>query len=210
MNAAARVMEVDAPRNAVRPVPFAAEYVTLTKQEHIRLKSAAKYWQSQHSRAVERMEWQAEHDRRELLRHKAQATQCEAALRAELELAQAKVRDLQQRLFGRKSEKRKDSEALAQTAAQVSGTGRSRGQRRGAPGHGRTLLPELAAREELIAIASPHCPGCGQGLADFPGTEDSEVVEIEVLAYRRMIRRRRYRPACACGCLPGVVTARRN
>ena len=204
MDAAASVMEVDAPRNAVRPVPFATQYVTLTKQEHIRLKSAAKYWQSQHSRAVERMQWQAEHDRRELLRHKAQAAQCEAALRAELELAQAKVRDLQQRLFGRKSEKRKPSEALVQQVP-----GRVRGQRRGAPGHGRTLLPELAAREELLSIASPHCPSCGQGLAYFPGTEDSEVVEIEVQAYRRVIRRRRYRPVCACACLPGIVTAPR-
>ena len=63
MNATASVMDVDAPRNAVRPVPFAAEYVTLTKQEHVRLKSEAKYWQSLHSRAVKRMEWQARVDR---------------------------------------------------------------------------------------------------------------------------------------------------
>ena len=205
MTAAASVMEVDAPGNTARPVPFAAEYVTLTKQEHVRLKSEAKYWQSLHSRAVKRMEWQAEHDRRELLRHKAQAARCEADLRAELELAQAKVRDLQQRLFGRKSEQRKHSEAQAP----VPGAGKPRGQRRGAPGHGRTLLPELGGREELIEIASPQCPSCGLGLADFPGTEDSEVLEIEVQAYRRVIRRRRYRPVCACGCLPGIVTAPR-
>jgi transposase len=209
MNAAASVMDVDAPGNAARSVPFAAEYVTLTKQEHVQLKYEAKYWQSQHGRAVKRMEWQAEHDRRELLRHKAQAAQREADLRAELALAQAKVRDLQQRLFGRKSEQRKHSEALAQTGAQVPGAGRPRGQRRGAPGHGRTLLPELGGREELIEIESPHCPSCGLGLAEFPGTEDSEVVEIEVQAYRRVIRRRRYRPVCACGCLPGIVTAPR-
>jgi hypothetical protein len=125
MNGAASVMEVDAPGNAaVRPVPFAAEYVTLTKQEHIRLKYEAKYWQSQHSRAVKRMEWQAEHDRQELLRHKELAVQREAELRADLKLAQAKVRDLQQRLFGRKSEQRKHSEARAQTEAQVPGASR--------------------------------------------------------------------------------------
>jgi transposase len=205
MNAAASVIDVDAPGNTARPVPFAAEYVTLTKQEHVRLKSEAKYWQNLHSRAVKRMEWQAEHDRRELLRHKAQAAQREAALRAALELAQAKVRDLQQRLFGRKSEQRKHSEAQAL----VPGAGKPRGQRRGAPGHGRTLLPELGGREELIEIAAAHCPGCGRGLADFPGTEDSEVVEIEVQVYRRVIRRRRYRPVCTCACLPGIVTAPR-
>jgi hypothetical protein len=170
MNAAASVMEVDAPGSAAWSVPFAAEYVTQTKQEHIRLKCEAKYWQSQYSRAVKRMQGQAEHDRRELLRHKAQAAQCEAELQAALELAQAKVRDLQQRLFGRKSEKRKHSEALVQTEAQVPDAGKPWGQRRGAPGHGRTLLPELGGREELIEIESPQCPGCGQGLADFPGT----------------------------------------
>jgi transposase len=212
MNAAASVKDVvDAAGDVARPVPFATQYVTLTKQEYIQLKTEAKYWQSQHSRAVTRMEWQAEHDRRELLRHRAQAAQCEAELRAELKLAQAQVRDLQQRLFGRKSEQRKHSEALARTEAEAQGpgAGRPRGQQRGTPGHGRTLLPELAAREELIEIASPHCPSCGLGLADFPGTEDSEVVEIEVQAYRRVIRRRRYRPVCTCGCLPGVVTAPR-
>lgn len=63
MNAAAGVMDVAAPGKTARPVPFAAEYVTLTKQEHVRLKSEANYWQSLHSRAVKRMQWQAEHDR---------------------------------------------------------------------------------------------------------------------------------------------------
>jgi transposase len=42
---------------------------------------------------------------------------------------------------------------------------------------------------------------------DFPGTEDSEVIEIEVQAYKRKIRRRRYRPGCQCEHLPGILTA---
>ncbi len=33
------------------------------------------------------------------------------------------------------------------------------------------------------------------------------MLEIEVQAYRRVIRRRRYRPSCTCGCVPGIVTA---
>ena len=33
------------------------------------------------------------------------------------------------------------------------------------------------------------------------------MLESEVQAYRRVIRRRRYRPSCACGCVPGIVTA---
>jgi transposase len=31
--------------------------------------------------------------------------------------------------------------------------------------------------------------------------------EVEVSAYRRLIRRRRYRPACRCGGNPGIVAA---
>ena len=51
------------------------------------------------------------------------------------------------------------------------------------------------------------CSRCGQPFADFPGTEDSEILEVEVRAHRRIIRRRRYRPTCGCGAHPGVVTA---
>jgi transposase len=42
---------------------------------------------------------------------------------------------------------------------------------------------------------------------EFPGTEDSEVLEIDVKAYKRQIRRRRYQPTCQCEHLPGIVTA---
>ena len=48
---------------------------------------------------------------------------------------------------------------------------------------------------------------CGQPFADFPGTEDSTILEIDVRAHRRVIRRRRYRPTCSCGAHPGIVTA---
>ena len=63
------------------------------------------------------------------------------------------------------------------------------------------------ARVEFVELDPATCPKCGLGLNEFPGTEDSEVVEVEVKAYRREIRRRRYRPLCECGCLPGIVTA---
>lgn len=59
--------------------------------------------------------------------------------------------------------------------------------------------------EEITSKAC--CPRCGLGLVAFAGTPDAEVLEIEVKAYRRLIRHRRYRPICNCGCLPGIVTA---
>ena len=79
---------------------FGQEFVTLSMQAHIELVMQASYWRAQHGRAVERLEWQAT-QYRELL---GQTQQREAALRSELQTAQAKIRDLQQRLFGRKTE----------------------------------------------------------------------------------------------------------
>lgn len=52
-----------------------------------------------------------------------------------------------------------------------------------------------------------QCSGCGLPFAPFPGTEDSTILEVEVRAYRRTCRRRRYRPTCKCGCHPGIVAA---
>jgi transposase len=41
----------------------------------------------------------------------------------------------------------------------------------------------------------------------MPGVDSHEVLEVEVRAYRRSIRRPRYRPNCRCGCMPGIVSA---
>ena len=42
------------------------------------------------------------------------------------------------------------------------------------------------------------CPCCGLPLLPLSDTEDSEQIEIEVSAYRRVIHRRRYRRTCTC------------
>ncbi len=190
--------------SGAKPVPFATEYVTLTKQEHIQLVMDANSWKTRHHKAVERAQWREGRYQRVLRQIKAQAAQREAVLRTELEGAHAKVRDLQQRLFGRKSERRNGGSEQQSRGVVVRA---SRGHRRGAPGHGRTRLPHLPERAEVVELDNPQCPECGLPLDDFPGTEDSEVLEIEVSAYRRVIRRRRYRPICNCGCVPGIVTA---
>jgi transposase len=183
-----------------RATPYAAVWVTLSKQEHIELVWAASYWKIEHRRAAERaLGVVAGYEER--LR---QAAQREARLGAELEVARAKIRDLRQRVFGRKSERRKGGR---EQQGQASVSRAARGQQRGAPGHGRTLQSHLPERVEWIEIDTPQCPRCGLALSLFPGSEDSEVLEIEVQAYRRVIRRRRYRALCECGCVPGIVTA---
>jgi transposase len=60
---------------------------------------------------------------------------------------------------------------------------------------------------EDIELESPVCPVCGEPLSPFPGTDDCEVLEVEVRAYRRLIRRRRYRRTCHCEEVAEIVTA---
>jgi len=176
--------------------PFALEYVTLTKLEYIQLVMEAKSWKSLHQRAVSRLQQLQDSTKRfvaQLREHAEQrdatfnaalalvqeaATQREAALRAELDGAQAKVRDLQQRLFGRKSERSKGASELQRRPG---GQPAPRGQRRGAPGHGRKMLAHLPERVESVGLDSPQCPACGEALDEFPGTED---VRIQGVAKR--------------------------
>jgi transposase len=181
------------------PKPFELELVTLTKREHIELVMQARQWKSLHERAVRRLEFADKRHQFEMV----QARQREDRLKSELDAARAQIRDLRQRVFGAKTEQSSSIDAVTPSIAVV---GRPRGQQRGRAGHGRTRLARLPAQvQELTSQAC--CPRCGLGLSEFPGTQDAEVLEIEVKAYRRVIRRHRYRPICGCGCLPGVVTA---
>lgn len=203
MCAASAPLDDESPPVKSGAAPFAAVCVTITKQEHIQLKSDAVRWQILHRKAVGRAKWREERYQRILRELKTQATKVQANLQGELEAAQAKIRDLQKRLFAKKTESHKGSEATAQEA-----TCRAhRGQRRGAPGHGRTMHADLSARHEFVALATPQCPRCGRGLSLFPGTDDAQVLEIEVKAYRRVIHRRRYLRTCQCAGVSTIVSA---
>lgn len=148
----------------------------------------AAYWKAMHRRALER----------------------EAQLKAEVDRLQALVRLREQQLFGKKTE------TAAATAPAVTNPPqadvpirRRRGQQRGRPGPKRRDYSHLPAvpEDHVLAAEQCSCPRCGQPFADFPGTEDSIILEVDVRAHRRVIRRRRYRPACSCVAHPGIVTA---
>ena len=119
------------------------------------------------------------------------------ALQAELAKLRSTGTVLSKRLYGRKSEQQKKP-----------GTGRKRGQQRGAPGHGRTQRPGLEERREEIN-APPEaciCACCGQAYAPN-GAEESTLVEVEVKAHKRVIHRPRLRRTCACASSPTDVSA---
>lgn len=54
---------------------------------------------------------------------------------------------------------------------------------------------------------SRHCPFCGGNYKEFPGTDDSEEIIINVEAHRRVIRRRRYKRGCSCSGTPPIISA---
>ena len=120
-------------------LPFAREMVVLSKLDYIDLKSQRNFFKTQHERALAR----------------------EVELKLQLEQERAKVRDLNQRLYGRKSEKAQRSEALP-TEPSVAPV-RPRGQQPGSSGHGRTPRPHLAVKEEIKDLAEheKYCVDCG-------------------------------------------------
>ena len=84
---------------------------------------------------------------------------------------------------------------------------RRRGQQPGRAGPSRTPRKSLAVRTEIVELAARHtgCERCGRALAGH-GWVESELIEIQVAAYRRRIRRRRYRRVCGCAG-PATVLA---
>jgi transposase len=139
------------------------------------------------------------------MHHKARLRIAELEQRnAELE---AKLRLREQQLFGKKSEARAaPTQALPPTRPT---TTKPRGQQRGQPGPQRRDHSHLPPVEEVVELPADQqrCSCCGLPFESFPGTEDSEVLEIEVKAYRRVIHRRRYRRTCSCPAQPGIITA---
>jgi len=164
--------------------PFSQQTVVLTKQAYIQLTWEVHYWRRQHARLVER----------------------EGALKAEVEALQATIRDLNQRLYGAKSEQ---SAASDGTGASKPASTRKRGQQPGSQGHGRSdrcALPVVAEVHDL-SEAAKHCPACGKAFLPFPGTEESSIIEVQVQTHIRRIQRKRYQKACQCPQIAGIITA---
>jgi transposase len=138
------------------------------------------------------------------------ALEREAQLEAEVDRLQALVRLREQQLFGRKTETAAATEPAGSPPNPAEpAPRRPRGQQRGRPGPKRRDFSHLPAAPEdhILPPESCRCSRCGRPFDDFPGTEDSIILEVDVRAHRRVIRRRRYRPTCSCAAHPGIVTA---
>jgi transposase len=135
-----------------------------------------------------------------------------AEAKAENEQLQAEIRRLKAQVFGRKSEKQgKDRsnhvDASQDDTREKRPSNGKRGQQPGRPAPQRRDHSHLPAEEEFIPLPESEraCPHCGKPRKPMTLTEDSEVLEIEVKAYRRVYRRQRCQATCDCG--PRTITA---
>ncbi|QVL48664.1 MAG: IS66 family transposase [Thiocapsa sp.] len=169
---------------------FAREWVTISKQEHIDLRARANYWEAQHARAKAQVE----------------------ALTQEVARKEATIKDLRQRLFGKKSEKHGPLPSEKERGDGDDAPQRKRGQQPGCAGHGRTPRPTLpvVAEQHAPADGQSACPHCGLPYRRTPALdEQSTVIEEQVRAYTRRITRCAYTrdPGCCCENTPAVISA---
>ena len=151
------------------------------ERENLELRQQVGYWKYRHRDALDRI----------------------SALEQKVEQLEGEKRQLQADLFGRRSEAQPGNDRsndLDDPQDDSQTPKRNRGQQPGNPGPKRRDYSHLPVREKFVELPPEHsvCPCCGLPLRPLSDTEDSEQIEIEVSAYRRVIHRRRYRRTCTC------------
>ena len=167
-------------------LPFDQRLIQLTQKDYVQLKWQANFWKTQHERSIAR----------------------EEILKERLKQKEAIIRDLNQRLYGQKSEKSKSKGASESSPnAKDPPSKRTRGQQKGSATHGRTKRPKLPVIPEVVPLSETACDLCGLEYSILSSYEESEVIEIQVAAHVRKIKRQK----CVknCNCTPGskVITA---
>jgi transposase len=179
--------------------PLATEWLELRQQ--------AGWWKSAFQRCRQRQRVLQEQFEVERQRLCTQAQARENVLQEQIVTLKAEICVLEERLRGRKSEKKKRHPETGPT--DPSSKPRRRGQQPNNPAPQRRTFEQLPTREETCELAtdSACCPRCHAPYAPFPGSDDGDIVEIEVRAYRRRYHRRRYRKTCTCVETPTLITA---
>jgi transposase len=183
--------------------PYAATWLQLRQQEG--------FWKSHFERCKQReqrlRQQLAELQEKNWQRLYEQSQERERALQEQVATLQAQLRVLEQRLRGRKSEKKKRHPETLLTDPPV--TPRQRGQQPTNPAPRRRTFDHLPTTEEPCQLSADAacCPHCGAAFVPFPGSDDGDLIEIEVRAHRRRYHRHRYRKTCTCSATPALITA---
>ena len=165
-------VDLSEPETTVTGVPFATEFIRVSRQELIQLKADRNGYKSLHQRAQLTIK----------------------DLKEALKLEKGKVRDLNHRLYGKKTEKASSKPETLPSPNELMGPPcppAKRGARKGRSNRPRHDYPNLPVVEEVISIpeAPLACPECGEAFVPFPKTEDSEIIEIQVAAHVRKVKR---------------------
>ncbi len=171
--------------------PFAQQQVIITKQQDIEQRRRINYLEAQQ------------------VRSKIKITELER----DIALKEARIKDLENRLFGKKSEKNKKFTSEKGEMGNDSEQKRKRGQQQGTQGHGRTKRPHLPViyDDSLDLIDDEKkCPICGlPHIHEETEDKQTDVIEVEVRAHTRRYIRPCYKshPECACDHqLPALMT----
>jgi len=167
--------------------PFEQEMVSIMKQEYIKLTSQINYWKAQHAIAKEKI----------------------TKLEQKILFNKGQIKDLRNRLFGKRSEKKSSPKSEKNNSANSSN--RSRGQQNNSVGHGRTHRPDLPVTHELHDLPEDKkkCSQCGLPHIPTPALDEkSEIITVEVKAHTRCIHRPAYQrnPGCQCEGIPAIIT----
>ena len=162
---------------------------TELRQQVRELRCDVGYWKSMHARAAER----------------------NVKLQAELDQANAEIRQLKAERFGKKSEKQSAVDRSNQLvdSEQPTAPKNKRGQQPGRPAPKRRDYSHLPVRQETVDLPEDAlvCACCGKPFEDLGHSHDGEQIEIETTVYRKVVRRKRYRRTCDCREQPRTVTA---
>ena len=162
-----------------------AEVASL-RRENSELRQQVGYWKSRHADALQRI----------------------AVLEQENEHLRGENRRLESQFFGRKTEKQSSQdrsnhlEGLAEDKPKRDPSKAQKSPQRRAQPH----LPSIKQIIELPA-EQRACPQCGKPRRAMSATEDSEQLEIDVKAHRRVLRRKRYLQTCDCPDCQQTITA---
>ena len=187
----------------------------IDQKQYLEMLQQLGYWKNLHERTKRKAEFQqkeAEHFEKIVGEQKKEIEKKEKQIEALVH----KLAFLQKQLFGRKTEQtdktdKSDLNNNDQTTADSpeEEKKRKRGKQKGTEGHGRKIREDLPAKEIHYDLPEEDqfCPNCGKSYIVFPGTEDSEEIDWEVILQRLIHKRKRYRPSCDCGIVPGIISA---
>jgi transposase len=157
-----------------------SKYISILRCEYLKLRTERSYWEAQFKGSIERID----------------------KYKAEIEELKAQVQKLNSRIFSQ-------SKTEASRPHETGGSKAKRGKRPGSKGFGRRTEGALETREEDRDLPPDecYCPKCGREFSPLDETADSELIEFDVRAHRRIIKRKRYRKSCHCSGVPGVLAA---